>query len=289
MVEIQDSNGVFVTKDRLLRVTRDIKKRFGQVTGEMHVQLVLNELAGETETHSRAYYRALATSSVTGGKKRLITQKSNSKLNASNMMALTRPLKELNLRLVQPIGMKLKFEGSPPKMACTVEELDPEDQSQAAANGLRVGDEVNFLNGICTKKMTPVSVNRLLSQNLVFLGATRPNSGEGGEEEKMDSARVQFNAPEYVSVRTRVCSLGSWPRHTALRLDSTSHTVLITPYILVLGIPIYSLYIAYIHAHRIHACRNTLTTLATSMPTFILHAYTGLHGKRWQRRDHSCA
>jgi Ca2+/Na+ antiporter len=196
MVEIQNSNGVFVTKDRLLKVTKDIKKRFGQITGEMHVQLVLNELSEETVQKSRAYYRAQACAGATGGRRHLKTQKSSARLTG-DLLGFAKPVEELNLRLEQPVGMALAFEGGPPKLKCTISELEPRAQSNAAVNGLKVGDEIQFLNGIGTKKMTIESVKRLLSQNLVFVSATRPDTDGVICEEEASLAKIQFNAAEY--------------------------------------------------------------------------------------------
>jgi Ca2+/Na+ antiporter len=193
MVELEDTNGVLVSKEKLALIVKDIDQRYGaNLDQELRMKLVCNEIlnAGKgPEPRSRAYYRINATREMTGGKKKAKGSK-EAEARKSGLQD-SAGLQELNIKLKQPIGILTQCAGNPPLTTVSVCKVEP----HARDAGVEEGDKIDFINGVSTKKMTTMTVQRLLKKECVFLTLSRPADARSDVQGKHTT--LQFSSEFY--------------------------------------------------------------------------------------------
>jgi Ca2+/Na+ antiporter len=129
---------------------------------------------------------------MTGGK-RNNTQKGNKMQQQLNQnISDSGTSMELNVKLMQPTGMEIVCTGTPPSTIVSVSKVGIGTEAEGV--GVQVEDKIDYLNGVCTKKMTATTVSRLLKKDRIFCTLSRRTDASAGEG---NVTSVQFSSEFY--------------------------------------------------------------------------------------------
>jgi Ca2+/Na+ antiporter len=218
MVEIEDTNGIKVSKEKLAHIQKDIEQRYGEnLNEELRMKLVCYEIlnAGKgPETRSRAHHRINATRAMTGGKKKKKGEGQFEKDLQAGLEDSGASL-EVNVHLTQPTGMKVTCTGISPSMTAEVTTvLKPGAFNyKAHGAGVKTGDKLDFVNGVAVKKMTATTVERLLKKDRVFLTLSRPTDAA---DVAANATRIEFGSEFYAVMENAGDAIIKVRRHGCL-------------------------------------------------------------------------